>query len=165
MTIVRLMLATLALTLAGCAAIDTHVVALDPAQHYAPSANVEVLLQKPTRPYTEVGLIESRGDIGISELALLEDAREKAKALGADAIIRTETQSLYHPPVAVYDPWYDPLYFGYYRYRTVLAYPYPWGETYRLLGGGVSYVLKAVAIRFQPVTQSSRAGSESADDA
>jgi hypothetical protein len=135
-----------ALLVSACAAVTTHVVPLNPAVQYPPTQNIEVLLQKPQRPHVEIALLESHGD---SEAELLNDAREKAKALGADAIVRLETERLYHPPVAVYDPWYDPFYYGFRHYRPFPYYPDPWGP-YRVVGGGYSYVLKSVAIKYIP---------------
>jgi hypothetical protein len=132
------------LLLAACASVDTRVVPLGPAQQFAPTKAVEVLLQKPQRPHVEIALIESKG---FSEAELLEDARERAKALGADAIVKQETERLFHPPVAVYDPWYDPFYFGYHRFRPYPYYGSPWGP-FRYTGGTYSYVLKAVAIKY-----------------
>ena len=140
----------LVLLLAGCAGVSTQVVELNPAQRFPPTQNVEVLLEKPKRPYIEVGLLESRGNFGGSEATLLNDAREKARALGADAILKLETERVYHPPITVYDPWYDPLYWTHYRYRRFPSFPDPWGA-YRVVGGGYEYIVKALAIKYQPV--------------
>jgi hypothetical protein len=136
----RLLILVPVVLLSACASVTTRVVPLGPAQQLAPTQTVEVLLQKPQRPHAEIALLESRG---LSEAQLLEDAREKAKALGADAIVKLETERIYHPPVAVYDPWYDPFYFGYHRFRPFPYYGYP-----QYVGGTVSYVLKAVAIKY-----------------
>ncbi|MGZ8196843.1 MAG: hypothetical protein ACXWVP_00705 [Burkholderiales bacterium] len=144
MNIFRLVFALAILALAGCATVTTHIVELNPARKYPPTTQVEVLLQKPDRPYIEIALIESSG---ASEAEMLNDAREKARQLGADAIVRTETLSEFHPPVAVYDPWYDPLYSRWPPYRMMPLYPHPWGS-YRVLGGYYTYVLKAVAIKY-----------------
>jgi hypothetical protein len=134
--------ATLGLT--ACATVSTNVTELKPGQKYPPTAHVDVFLQKPERPHTEIALLESRGE---SEVAMLNDAREKARQLGADAIVRTHTHAEYHPPYAVYDPWYDPWFWGY-RYRPFSPfYPHPWGS-YRVVGGYSIYVLKAVAIKY-----------------
>ena len=140
----RLTALWLPLILAGCAAVSTKIVELDPARQYPPSAAVEVLLQNPARPHVEIALLESRGD---SEADMLNDARERAKALGAHAIVKTGSERHYHPPVAIYDPWPDPFWYGPTRYRHFPPYPYPWGA-YRMAGGGYSYVLTAVAIRY-----------------
>jgi hypothetical protein len=138
--------ATLALT--GCASVSTQIVAINPAQHYPPTQNVEVLLQKPPRPHFDIALIEAHGEVGVSEAELLNDAREKAKALGADAIVKTDLERIYVKAVPVYDPWYDPLFFGYYRYRPFPPYPSPW-TPYRLNADGYVYTLKAVAIKYR----------------
>jgi hypothetical protein len=137
-----LVIAVLALT--ACTSI-TRVVELSPAQKYPPTAHVDVFLQKPDRPYVEIALLESRGE---SEAQMLNDAREKAAQLGADAIIRTQVHAEFHPPVAVHDPWYDPWVWGY-RYRPWAPFhPYPWGG-YRVVGGYTTYLMKAVAIKYQ----------------
>ena len=49
--------------------------------------------------------------------------------------------------VAVYDPLYDPFYYGYRRFRPYPYYGSPWGP-YRVVGGGYSYVLKALAFKY-----------------
>ena len=145
MSTIRSFIIAAALALAGCASVSTNIVELNPAQKYAPTVNVEVLLQKPARPHVEIALIESRGG---SEAELLNDAREKARALGADAIVRLEVERIYYAPLPVYDPWFDPFW-GYYRYpfAPLGPYPYGWGP-YRYVGGGFSYVLKTSAIRY-----------------
>ena len=141
----RLLTFAAALLLTSCATVSTRVVELKPSQQFAPTQSVEILLQKPDRPYIEIALLESRG---ASEAELLNDAREKAKALGADAILKQESELIQHPPVAVYDPWYDPFYFGWHRYRPFPHYAAPWGP-YRVIGGGHTYVLKALAIKYR----------------
>ena len=153
----RYVICAVTVALSACAAVSTQVVQLDPAKTYLPTQNVEVLLEKPTRPYTNIALIESHGEVGASEADLLNDAREKAKALGADAIVKTELERVYHRPVPVYDPWYDPLFYGYFRYRPLLPYPQPWVNSYSYVGGGVSYTLKATAIKYQAVANTGEA--------
>ena len=133
-----------ALLLSACAAVSTQIVPLNPALQYAPTQSVEILLQNPTRPHVEIALLESRG---FSEAELLNDAREKAKSLGADAIVRTNVERVDYPPVVVYDPWFDPFYFGYYRYRPYPMFHHPWAAQ-RVIGGMSEYVLKARAIKY-----------------
>ena len=135
------------LLVSGCALVSTHVVQLDPSRTYSPTQNVEVLLEKPKRPYAEIALIESRGELGVGEAELLNSAREKAKAVGADAIVRIDVEHLYHPPVAVYDPWADPFYWRWSRYRPFPPFAHRWG-TYRVIGGGYTQTLKALAIKY-----------------
>lgn len=144
MTTLRCLVLAMTLALAACATVSTQVVELNPAQKHPPTQSVEVLLQKPTRPHVDIALIESRGG---SEAEMLNDAREKAKALGADAIVKLETERIYHEPVAIYDPWFDPFYWGSYRHRPFPPFPHPWGP-HRYVGGGYSYLLKSLAIRY-----------------
>jgi hypothetical protein len=134
-----------ALALSACATVSTDVVRLKTSQQYAPTQDVEILLEKPKRPYIELALLESNG---FSEPEMLLDAREKAKALGADAVVKLETQTLYHPPVPVYDPVLDPFYGPYSRrWRPFPPYPSAFGP-YRYVGGGYSYVLKSLAVKY-----------------
>lgn len=151
--------ALLAAALGGCASVATQVTLLDPAQKFTPTQNVVILLELPSRPHIKLALIEAQGTTGGGEAELLEDARKKAQALGADAIVRMEVTAVYHEPVKVYDPWYgDPFYWRHrYPYRPFFYYPYPYGPhpygpypygDYRWIGGGSVQTLKAVAIRY-----------------
>ena len=149
MKIFRVLAAAVMLALAACASVSTSVLELNPAQKYSPTTHVDVFLQKPDRPHVEIALIESRGQ---SEVEMLNDAREKARQFGADAIVRTQTHAEYHPPVPVYDPWYGPWAWGP-RYRAWSPfYPYQWGYYggyYGVTGGYTTYVMKAVAIKYR----------------
>jgi hypothetical protein len=142
----RSLLLIAALLLSACTTVSTKVVELKPEQKFPPTKSVEVLMQKPERGYVDIALIESSGT---SEADMLNDAREKARELGADAIVRLETERMYNPPVAVYDPWYDPFFYGHYGWGRPWVPPYyhPWSH-YRVVGGYYSYVMKAVAIRY-----------------
>ena len=137
--------------LSGCAAVSTRVVPLDPSLTLAPTERVEILLEKPRRPYTQLALLESRGIAGGSESELLEDAREKARTLGADAIVRLELEKTVLPPVVVYDPPFAPFYYGYPFRRFPHFHPPYFGE-YRVLGGGTVYTLKTLAIKYEAQT-------------
>jgi hypothetical protein len=150
MSIFRLFIAAAFLALSACATVSTEIVELSPAQKYPAKAptQVQVLLQKPDRPYVEIAMLESRGE---SEAAMLNDAREKAAQLGADAVLRTQTLTEFHPPMTVYDPWYDPFFWGYPYRMYPPFYPYGWGS-YRVVGGYNTYVLKAVAIKYRDNT-------------
>ncbi|MBI4192783.1 MAG: hypothetical protein HY525_19900 [Betaproteobacteria bacterium] len=146
--------ALLAAALAGCAAVATQVTLLDPAQKFAPTERVAILLDFPAQPHLKIALIEAQGMVGGSESELFEDARKKAQALGADAVVRLEVISVYQPPVRVYDPWFGyPFYPRYrYPYRPFYMFPYAYGpypsSEYRWVGGGNVQTLKAVAIRY-----------------
>lgn len=149
----------LAAVLAGCASVTTRVTIIDPAQQYAPTQNVAVLLEIPPQPHSRIALIEAQGTVGGGEAELFEEAHRKAQALGADAIVRVEVISVYQPPVRVYDPWYgNPFYsryrppyrpFGYhpFGYQPFAYGPFPYSE-YRWVAGGEVKTLKAVAIRY-----------------
>jgi len=151
----------LAAALAGCASVTTRVTVFDPAQQYAPTQNIAILLELPPQPHSKIALIEAQGTVGGGEAELYEEARRKAQALGADAIVRLEVISVYQPPVRVYDPWYGhPFYpryrypyrpFGYhpFGYHPFAYGPFPYSE-YRWVAGGDVKTLKAVAIKYAP---------------
>lgn len=138
-------LLNIALT-AACASVSTQVVPLGPTLHLAPSAGVEILLEKPNRPYREIALLESQGMVGDTEADLWQDAREKAQAIGADALVRLEVYRTVHPPIAYYDPFLTPYYSPF--YPTPYFFPNPFPE-YRVIPGGVAYTLKSLAIKYE----------------
>ncbi len=148
--------ALLVATLAGCASVATRVTVLDPAQKFAPTQNVTVLLDLPPQPHSKIALIEAQGMVGGGEAELFEEARKKAQALGADAIVRLEVTSVYQPPIRVYDPWYGNAFYSRYRfpYRPFGYYPFAYGpfpySEYRWVAGGDVKTLKAVAIKYAP---------------
>jgi hypothetical protein len=147
----RLSAAFATLLVAACTTVSTRVVPLDPELKLAPSQRVEILLEKPQRPYVQIALLESRGMAGGGEAELLEDARAKARALGADAIIRLEVEKTVEPLVAIYDPFYSPFHSRYFGYRFPHYYP-PHFSEYRLIGGGTVHTLKALAIKYSTDT-------------
>jgi hypothetical protein len=136
--------------LAACAT-TTSVVKLDPTKDYAPTAAVVILLKPPDKPYIEIAKLESRGVAGEPETSVLEDARERARQLGADAIIVQESAAVFQPPVVMYDPW--PPYLPWYQDRW---YGYPWhfqspfmfGPQAYTLPGGYAYTVRSIAIKF-----------------
>jgi hypothetical protein len=146
--------ALLAAALAGCASVATYVTLLDPAQKFAPTEHAVILLDYPAQPHVKVALIEAQGSVGGSEAALLEEARKQAQALGADAVVRLEVDSVYQPPVRVYDPAYANMFYSRYRYpyRSFYYPPYAYSpfpyDDYRWVGGGNVQSLKAVAIKY-----------------
>jgi hypothetical protein len=149
-----LVIAFVAGTLAGCASVSTEVTVFDPAQKFPTAEHVAILFEFPPQPYVKVALIEAQGSIGGTESELLEDARKRARALGADAIVRLAVTATYYPPVPVYDPTYANLFYPRYRYYPFRSsYPPYWyspfpNDGYRWIGGGDVQTLKAIAIRF-----------------
>ena len=129
----------------SCATVTSEVVPLRPGVALPPTRDVEILLEKPQRPYRELALLESRGWIGDGEAQLWEDAREKARALGADALIRLEVYRTVYPPVAYYDPFLTPYYSPFYPSPYFFPSPFP---EYRVFPGGAAYTLKTVAISY-----------------
>ena len=148
----RLATTIVALLVSGCAS-TTSVVLLDPAKQYPASAAVQILLKAPQRAYIEIAKLESRGLIGEPEPDLLEDARKRAAAIGADAIIVIETSSVDQPPVIVLDPW--PPYLPWYqdRWRGYRYWNFPPPYAYSLgpmtLPGGKTYTVRSIAIKYR----------------
>ena len=149
----RLVLLFLIACSAGCATVKTDVLLLG-STPYPPTTEVEILDALPSRPHVRIAIIEARGDVGVSEVAVLAELRDRARQLGADALVRAETREVYQAPVRVYEPYYDPFFYP----RRFSPYPYryqpfgpPWGS-YRWVGGGYHLVVKATAIRYEAIT-------------
>ena len=144
------------LLLTGCAT-TTNVVLLDPGKQYPPTQTVQILLRPPSAPYVEIAKLESRGSIGEPEPAVIEDARERARELGADALLILESTAMYEPPAVIYDPWppYLPWYHDRWRaYPFGYYYPSPfyYGPQAHWLPGGNVYIVRSLAIRFAQAT-------------
>ena len=75
--------------LAACAAPQTEVVRTG-TQVYAPTTDVDLLEQAPSRAYTEIGVIDAPGEAGALRAQVLAQVRDKARQLGADAVILTD---------------------------------------------------------------------------
>lgn len=122
------------------------MVRLAPELKLPPSQSVEILFEKPERPYRELALLETRGLVGDTEVQLWQDARAHAQALGADALIRLELDKTVQPPMVVYDPlFYGPYYPSWYPHPFFYPYAYP---EYRVIPGGPIYTLKSMAIKY-----------------
>ena len=137
--------------IAGCASVKTDVLLFGNTP-YPPTTEVEILDALPSQPHVRIAMIEARGDVGVSEVEVLARLRDRARQLGADALVRAETREVYQAPVRVYEPYYDPFFYPrrFYPYRYQPFGP-PWGS-YRWVGGGYHLVVKATAIRYDAVT-------------
>jgi len=148
----RALMVCFALLLAGCAS-TTSVVLLDPAKQYAPAVATRIFLKPPAEPYVEIAKLESKGLPGQPETEVLEDARKRAQALGAQAVLVQDTSSFYQPPVVFEEPWparYPWYYDRWYGYRYLFhPPPYPFYSAEHVLPGGLVYVVRSVAIRFE----------------
>ena len=149
----RSLIVTLSLVLTACGT-TTSVVRLDPARQYAPTENVQILLKPPDKPYEAIARLESVGTVGEREPEVLEDARERARALGADALIVLDVDRTYHPPIITYDydPWpYLTFYPGRWHGSRYWPYapPFLYGWEPRMIPGGHAYTVRSLAIRYQ----------------
>ena len=152
MRVKKPLIAIVVLLVAGCAA-TTSLVLLDPSKQYSPSPSVEILLKAPQRAYVEIAKLESRGMAGEPETALLEDARVRAREIGADAIIVIDSSSVYQPPVIIHDPWppYLPWYHDRWRGYRYWYYPppFPYPLEASILPGGNAYTVRSIAIKYR----------------
>lgn len=139
--------------LAGCATVRTDVLVIDPPHEYPPTTTVAVLTEPPPIPHRRIALLEARGAPGVSETGVLAALRERARALGADALVREAAVERYHPPVPVYEPYYDPF-SPLWRLHPWRPHPFgpPYAPTPRLVGGGYSVTVKATALRYEAGT-------------
>lgn len=63
-----------------------------------PPEPVALLRVTPEQSYRELGTVEARGSLGTRREAAYDELREKARALGADAVVLLSEERLYHPP-------------------------------------------------------------------
>ena len=111
--------------LQACA--STSAVLLDSSTQYPPTTSVQLLTELPTRPYKRIALLEARGAMNMPMPELLESLKQKAAALGADAVIPTEDASFKQSPGLIYNSWLG---------------------GYQTIGGGNMPVMRGVAIKF-----------------
>ena len=87
----------------ACAAPQPEVTRAPGAPVYPPTLNVDMLDAPPSRPYTEIGVIDAPGEPGALRSQVLAQIRDKARALGADAVILTD-QSRRAPAAPQFNP-------------------------------------------------------------
>jgi hypothetical protein len=114
--------------------------------------HIELMRGAPQRPYEEIGAIEARGRPGEQLGFVRQELRNKARALGADAVIRVDEQSAFHGVP------------GREEQPDLLGNAYP-GPVYRvdpgsvpahgfeMQTGGRYYELRGVAVRFTETEQ------------
>lgn len=83
----RASLIAFACALAACAPNQPTVTRAADSPTYAPTQLVEVLNAPPTRPYSEIGVIDAPGEPGALRAQVIAQVRDKAAQLGADAVI------------------------------------------------------------------------------
>jgi hypothetical protein len=71
----------------GC----VHVLLLEESGvKYPPSSKVDILLEPPSRPYKQIAILQSKAENSTTAMARI---REKAKELGADAIMPLDKET------------------------------------------------------------------------
>ena len=125
MTKTRAVFLLAALVLSGCA--TTSAVMLESGVSYPPTQNVRILTQAPTRSFKQIAILEARGPVNTPMTDLLESMKQKAAAIGADAVIPTENASTQQQPGLMYNPWLG---------------------GYQTIGGGTIPVIRGVAIKY-----------------
>jgi len=123
----RVVTLVVTLGLAACAASPPEVTRTDTGVTYAPTANVEILEQVPSRPYVEIGTIDEPGEPGALRAQVLAQIREKGRQLGADAVIVRDVS--YRAPATQ-------------RLNPTTGF-------YETIGGQVVPAFKGVAIKFR----------------
>jgi len=103
MKLLNLVFLSYIILITGCA--TTNVVLLDETKKYPPTKSVQILNSIPNRPYEVIAQLETRESVGQSLPNLLESMREKAKFVGADAIIPIEEGREKLQQGFIYNPW------------------------------------------------------------
>jgi hypothetical protein len=78
---------------------------LDDSGRYTETTDVQILTSLPYRPYKEIAILETIGDAVLPTTKLLENMREEARAIGADAVIPTQDASRHNPQGVIYNPF------------------------------------------------------------
>ena len=102
-------LALFAILLLNCSAMNVQM--MDDVPEYLPSQKVKIISQVPDVPYQIIAKIELKGRADATVFELVEEIKEKAKELGADAIIPILEEHEQKEFEQVYDPWVG-VYFG-----------------------------------------------------
>ncbi len=89
------------LLMASCSTPHTTAVMLNNSTTYSPTDNIEILMKPPQKPYIEMASMESPEGFNIPDL--LVEMKEKAKQLGADAILYINESIRHHPISATYN--------------------------------------------------------------
>lgn len=85
----RLLSIILLLLLSGCGYYTSVSLMLDKSGQYPPTTLVEVLNSAPARPYIRLAELETEAPPKAPTAKMLESLVEKAKRLGADAVVLT----------------------------------------------------------------------------
>lgn len=125
MTIIKKIVLASLLALSGCA--TTSAVMLESGVTYPSTQNVQIITEPPNRPFKQIAMLEARGPMNTPLTALLESMRQKAAAIGADAVIPTQDASTHQQQGLMYNPWLG---------------------GYQTIGGGTIPIIRGVAIKF-----------------
>lgn len=94
----------LLILLQGCA--TSYSILLDENQKYKPTKSVELLTTNPEREFIQIGIIETKSGYANEPFtALINSARTKAKAIGADAILLINNETSQTPQGVMYNPY------------------------------------------------------------
>lgn len=118
----------LVVLISGCAADFTKATLFDESIIYPQTQTVEILSAPPDKPYKKIALLEAQRGIYATLPDLLNSMRQKAKQIGADAIIPYEYTDKPVSPGLMYNPWLG---------------------GYQILPGGNVPVLRGYAIKYQ----------------
>lgn len=83
------------LAASGC--VSTSAVMMNSSQTYRPTDNVAILFEAPERDYDIIAIVEGNGSVFNNYSQVLKKIQEKAKKIGAHAIIPITTESQYVP--------------------------------------------------------------------
>ncbi len=97
------LLFALLLAIDGCA--TTRVVMFYESDKYPATTSVDILSVAPDKPCKAIAILETTGPVNTPLTDLLESMRQKAKDIGADAIIPTQDASQRQVQSRLYVPW------------------------------------------------------------
>jgi len=106
----------------------TSFVIMDESANYPPTQYVKLLEEEPDEDYIIIAKLETRGMVGSQIPDLLTNMRQKAKSLGADAIIPVQISKEYTNQGIIYNKWLG---------------------GYQTIGGGQVPIVTGYAIKFK----------------
>lgn len=123
-----IVLAIVSLCLSAC--VNTQIAETNPGRKYQRSENVEVLFAQPARAHEVIAVLDAIGPVGFTPADLMNDIREKAKRVGADAVVIVQQGAVQNQQQLMYNPWLG---------------------GYQTIGGGEQPKMRAVAIKYAGV--------------
>lgn len=85
----------------GC--VRATVELTDPSKSYEPTEYIQLLTEKPSRPYQVIAVIKGNGSPHRKQSLVFKKIEEKAREIGAQAVIPLNSSLTYSPPMTFHE--------------------------------------------------------------